>query len=113
MEQCKRTIVGKFLKIRPQIEKIRSRFSEKFPLKGSVKIGVYDNYNVVLDFTNDEDCNTVWFRRVVEIEGLQMWLQNGLRIGSQMKIFPLFRYERFYMIAISYAHMALCETNRK
>ncbi|OIT39392.1 hypothetical protein A4A49_30737 [Nicotiana attenuata] len=74
-EECRRTIVGRFIKIRPQIEKIRSRFTEKFALKGSVKIGVYDNHNVFLDFTNDEDVNTIWFRRVIEIEGRQMWLQ--------------------------------------
>lgn len=37
------TIVGKFLKPRPQIEKIRSRFKKLFPVKGSAKIGVYDN----------------------------------------------------------------------
>ncbi|XP_019232594.1 PREDICTED: uncharacterized protein LOC109213268 [Nicotiana attenuata] len=74
-EECRRTIVGRFIKIRPQIEKIRSRFAEKFTLKGSVKIGVYDNHNVFLDFTNDEDVNTIWFRRVIKIEGRQMWLQ--------------------------------------
>lgn len=73
--ECRRTIVGRFLKIRPQIEKIRSRFLERFPLKGSVKIGVYDNNNVFLDFTNDEDYSTVWYRRSVDIEGNQMWLQ--------------------------------------
>ncbi|OIT29282.1 hypothetical protein A4A49_35251 [Nicotiana attenuata] len=74
-EECKLTIVGRFLKPRPQIDKIRSKFKELISIKGSVKIEVYDNYNVFLDFTNEEDINTVWFRSVIEIEGQQMWLQ--------------------------------------
>ncbi|OIT26457.1 PREDICTED: myb-like protein I [Nicotiana attenuata] len=74
-EECRLTIVGRFLKPRPQIEKIRSTFRERFPVKGRAKIGVYDNYNVFLDFTNEDDFNSVWYRRVVEIDGLQMWLQ--------------------------------------
>lgn len=28
-----------------------------------------------MDFTTDEDFNTIWKKRVIEIEGLQMWLQ--------------------------------------
>lgn len=36
---------------------------------------MYDNFNVFLDFNNDEDYNLVWFRRVIDIEGLQMWFQ--------------------------------------
>lgn len=34
-----------------------------------------DNINVFMDFTTDEDFNTIWKKRVIEIEGLQMWLQ--------------------------------------
>ncbi|KAH0738469.1 hypothetical protein KY290_037174 [Solanum tuberosum] len=72
---CRRTIVGNFLKPRPQIDKIRSKFKELVALKGSVKIGVYDNYNVFIDCSNDEDFQNVWYRRMIEIEGLQMWMQ--------------------------------------
>lgn len=68
-------IVGRFLKSRPQIDKIRSQFSEKIALKEAVKIGVFDNYNVFLDFTNDEDFDLVRYKRMIEIEGLQMWFQ--------------------------------------
>lgn len=64
-EECKRTIVGRFLKPRPQIDRIRSRFRKQFSLKGNVKIGVYDNFNVFLDFTTDEDFKTIWYRRVI------------------------------------------------
>ncbi|OIT37532.1 hypothetical protein A4A49_08200 [Nicotiana attenuata] len=74
-EECKLTIVGRFLKPRPQIDKIRSKFKELISIKGSVKIDVFDNYNIFLDFTNEEDFSSVWFRRVIEIEGQQMWLQ--------------------------------------
>ena len=28
-----------------------------------------------LDFTNEDDFSMVWYRRVIEMEGLQMWLQ--------------------------------------
>ncbi|OIT04497.1 hypothetical protein A4A49_17550 [Nicotiana attenuata] len=71
-EECKRTIVGRFLKPRPQIDRIRSSFREQFSMKGSVKIGVYDN---IIDFTTEEDFKSIWYRRVIEIEGKQMWLQ--------------------------------------
>ncbi|KAM3285067.1 hypothetical protein P3S67_023866 [Capsicum chacoense] len=74
-EQCKLTIVGKFLRSRPQIEKIRSKFAEKISLKGTVKIGVFDFRTVFLDFTNEDDFNSVWFRRSIEIEGKVMWLE--------------------------------------
>ncbi|KAH0730979.1 hypothetical protein KY289_002167 [Solanum tuberosum] len=73
--ECRFTIVGRFVKPRPQIDKIRSKFKELVTIKGSTKIGVYDNFNVFLDFTNEEDFNTVWFKRVIEIEEQQMWLQ--------------------------------------
>ncbi|OIT06812.1 hypothetical protein A4A49_12148 [Nicotiana attenuata] len=74
-EECKLTIVGRLLKPRPQIDKIRAKYKELISIKGSVKIGVYDMYNVFLDFTNEDDFKDVWFRRVIEIEGQQMWLQ--------------------------------------
>lgn len=74
-QQCKFTIVGKFLRTRPQIEKIRSKFAEKVSIKGSVKIGVYDFRTVFIDCSNEEDFNNVWFRRSIEIEGQVMWLE--------------------------------------
>ncbi|KAM3251581.1 hypothetical protein P3L10_005651 [Capsicum annuum] len=74
-EECRLTIVGRFLKSRPQIDIIRSKFKELVTIKGLTKIEVYDNFNVFLDFTNEEDFNAVWFKRVIEIEGQQMWLQ--------------------------------------
>ncbi|KAK6789050.1 hypothetical protein RDI58_012849 [Solanum bulbocastanum] len=74
-EEYRLTIVGRFLKVRSQIDRIRSTFKELIPTRGSVKIGVYDNHNMFLDFTNDDDFNLVWFKRVIEMEGLQMWLQ--------------------------------------
>lgn len=73
-DECKFTIVGRFLMRRPQIDQIWSSFKELFAIRGSVKIGVYDNHNVFLDSTNEDDFNMVWYRRVIETEGLQMWL---------------------------------------
>ncbi|OIT05152.1 hypothetical protein A4A49_54344 [Nicotiana attenuata] len=73
--ECTLTIVGRFLKPRPLIDRIRSKFKELISMKGSAKIGIYDNFNVFLDFTNEDDFNMVLYRRVIEIEGQQMWLQ--------------------------------------
>ncbi|OIT20531.1 hypothetical protein A4A49_37519 [Nicotiana attenuata] len=75
VEECKYIIVGRFLKIRPQIDRIRSRFKKLITLKGSARIDVYDNYNVFIYLFNEEDWQTIWFKRVIEIFGRQMWLQ--------------------------------------
>lgn len=64
--------VGRFLRPRPQIDRIRSRFMESVPLKGTVRIGVYCNHNVFIDLFNEDDWKAVWFRRVIEIDGMQM-----------------------------------------
>lgn len=73
-DECKFTIPGRFWKIRPQIEKIRPAIKETIPLRGTVKIGVYDNKNVFIDVYNEEDFNTIYCRHVIEIEGQPMWL---------------------------------------
>ncbi|XP_060182449.1 uncharacterized protein LOC132612132 [Lycium barbarum] len=69
------TIVRRFLKSRPQIDTIRSKFDEKFAMKGTVKIGVFDNFNIFLTFNNEADFNGILYKRVIEIEGFQIWLQ--------------------------------------
>lgn len=53
--ECRLTIVDRLIRLRPQIDRLRSKFKELISIKGSVKIGVYDNYNVFLDFTNEDD----------------------------------------------------------
>ncbi|XP_060210726.1 uncharacterized protein LOC132637688 [Lycium barbarum] len=73
--ECRFTIVGRFLKPRPQIDRLRSSFKELITLRTTAKIGVFDTFNVFIDFYNEEDFNSVWFRRVIDIEGQQMWLQ--------------------------------------
>ncbi|XP_060210340.1 uncharacterized protein LOC132637239 [Lycium barbarum] len=88
----RRTIVGSFLSNRPQIDKIRSKFSELFSLEGMVKIGVFDNFNVFLDFTNEEDFNNTWFRRSVDINGMQTWLQKwtpNFKLEEDLPIAPV------------------------
>ncbi|XP_070050094.1 uncharacterized protein [Nicotiana tomentosiformis] len=73
-EECKYLIVGRFIRVRPQIEKIRSTFAEKIPLKGNAKIGIYDLHNIFIVLYNEEDYNTVRFRRRIEVDGKEMWL---------------------------------------
>lgn len=75
----RQTIVRMFISVHRQIDKIRSRFSELFSLKGLAKIGVYNNFDVFLDFANDDDIITIWFKRSVEINGQQMWHQKWSR----------------------------------
>ncbi|KAH0661549.1 hypothetical protein KY284_026480 [Solanum tuberosum] len=41
---CKLTIVGKFMRIRPSIEKIREDFSKNIPIKGDIKMTVAECY---------------------------------------------------------------------
>ncbi|XP_059277898.1 uncharacterized protein LOC132032129 [Lycium ferocissimum] len=67
-EECRYTIVGRF-------DRIRSQFKEMIKLKGSAQIGVFNSNNVVIKLKNEDDLKTVWFRRVMEIDGQQMWLQ--------------------------------------
>lgn len=74
-EECRLTIMGKFLRTQPQIEKIRSKFAEKITVKGNVKIEVYDFRTVFLDFTNEDDLKNVWYKCSIEIEGQLMWLE--------------------------------------
>lgn len=90
--ECRFTIVSRFLKPRLQIDRLRSKFKELISVKGSVKIGVYDIYNVFLDFTNEEDFNMVWYKRVIEIEGYQMWLQKwspDFKLDEDLPIAPV------------------------
>ncbi|KAG5631415.1 hypothetical protein H5410_003132, partial [Solanum commersonii] len=72
-EECRLTIIGRFLKVNPQIDQIMSFFKELIPIKGPIIIGMYDNHYVFLDFTNEDDFNLLWFKRVLETEGLQKW----------------------------------------
>ncbi|KAM3264148.1 hypothetical protein P3L10_001142 [Capsicum annuum] len=62
-DECKYTLVGRFIKPRLQIDHIITRFKELIPIKRSIKIRVYDNYNVFIDPVNEDDYQNVWFRR--------------------------------------------------
>ncbi|XP_060194776.1 uncharacterized protein LOC132623978 [Lycium barbarum] len=73
--ECKFTLVGQFLRARPQIDSLRSSLKELIKLKGTATIGFFDTYNVFFDFTTEEDFNTFCYRRVIDIEVQQMWLQ--------------------------------------
>ncbi|KAG5599737.1 hypothetical protein H5410_031107 [Solanum commersonii] len=73
-EICKLTIVGKFMRIRPSIEKIREDFSKNIPIKGSAKIGVYIMYHVFIDFDLEEDHINVYGQNFLNICNTQMKL---------------------------------------
>ncbi|WMV49351.1 hypothetical protein MTR67_042736 [Solanum verrucosum] len=55
--ECRFTIVGRFVKPRPQIDKIRSKFKELVTIKGSTKIGEQQMWlqKWTLDFKPEED----------------------------------------------------------
>lgn len=75
-EECKLTVMGKFLRTRPKIEVIRDVFMEKKnSLKGTVKIGAYARRTVFIDFSDEQECKNFYFRRALEINGFQMWLK--------------------------------------
>ncbi|XP_055814291.1 uncharacterized protein LOC129883704 [Solanum dulcamara] len=69
---CKLTMVGKFVIPKPKMTKIRVSFKEKIPLKGVVKIRSYDSYHVFLDFTNEEDYESVLLKEKVVVAGALM-----------------------------------------
>ncbi|KAG5571675.1 hypothetical protein H5410_061441 [Solanum commersonii] len=61
--------LSRFLKTWSQIETIQAALKESIPIKGTIKIGVYDNRNVFIDIYNEEDFKTVYFKHVTEIDG--------------------------------------------
>ncbi|XP_055812570.1 uncharacterized protein LOC129882343 isoform X1 [Solanum dulcamara] len=69
---CKLTMVGKFVIPKPKMTKIRVSFKAKIPLKGVVKIRSYDSYHVFLDFTNEEDYESVLLKEKVVVAGALM-----------------------------------------
>ncbi|KAG5631507.1 hypothetical protein H5410_003224 [Solanum commersonii] len=73
-EICKLTIIGKFMRIRPSIEKIREDFSKNIPIKGSAKIGAYNMYHVFIDFDLEEDHINVYGQNFLNICNTQMKL---------------------------------------
>lgn len=66
-DECRLILVGKFTYGRPKIEIIRSKFLEKIPLKGKVRIGAYDYRHVFIEFDTESDFNTVYFQRFIII----------------------------------------------
>ncbi|KAG5582632.1 hypothetical protein H5410_053259 [Solanum commersonii] len=61
-ESCRLTVVGKFSRIRPSIDKIRLEFNRVVDLKGGVKIGVYNMHHVFIDFELEKDHRNVYKR---------------------------------------------------
>ncbi|KAG5596621.1 hypothetical protein H5410_037853 [Solanum commersonii] len=70
----KLTLIGKFSRIRPSIEKIRDDFKKNIQLKGSVKIEAYNLHHVFLDFDLEEDHRTIYGKFFLTLCNLQMKL---------------------------------------
>ncbi|XP_060180586.1 uncharacterized protein LOC132610296 [Lycium barbarum] len=70
--ECKLRMVGKFFKPKPKMTKIRVSFRAKVPLKGVVKMKSYDDLHVFLDFTNEEDYDSVLLKEKVVVAGALM-----------------------------------------
>lgn len=70
---CRWTIIGKFHKTRPSIEKIRAEFPKIIKNKDAVKIGAKDRYHVFIDMENEEDYNIIYSKPVINFnEGNNM-----------------------------------------
>lgn len=61
------TIVGKFIKGKPNMDELRKLFFSQYQLKGTVKIAYYDYQTVYLDFTNETDMNHIYFKPFINI----------------------------------------------
>ncbi|KAG5597029.1 hypothetical protein H5410_038261 [Solanum commersonii] len=73
-DTCKLTLIGKFTKICPSIEKIRDDFKITILLKGSVKIGAYNMHHIFLDFDLEADHRNVYGRNFLTLCNMQMKL---------------------------------------
>ncbi|KAG5582020.1 hypothetical protein H5410_052647 [Solanum commersonii] len=74
VDTCKLTIIGKFSRIRPSIDKIRDDFLKVVPFKGFVKIGAYSMHHVFIDFDLKEDHRNVYEKNLLTICNIQMKL---------------------------------------
>lgn len=74
-KKCGLTIVGKFSRNHPQIDKIRDDFKKTYPLKGLIKTGAYDWRHVFIDFTEEDDFKRFYGRRPIHICGTTMRIQ--------------------------------------
>uniref|UniRef100_M1DQL1 LINE-type retrotransposon LIb DNA, complete sequence, Insertion at the S11 site n=1 Tax=Solanum tuberosum TaxID=4113 RepID=M1DQL1_SOLTU len=66
-QDCKWTIVGKFIKGKPTMEELRKLFIGQFQLLGTVKIAFYDYRCVYMDFTNEVDFKHIYFKPFIDI----------------------------------------------
>lgn len=64
-QDCKLTIIGKFLKTKPTMEEIRKLFVSQFHLKAPVKIVYFDHKYVYLDFANEVDYNHIYSKTYI------------------------------------------------
>ncbi|XP_059285094.1 uncharacterized protein LOC132038442 [Lycium ferocissimum] len=79
VEKCKLTLVGKFSRTRPQIDKLREDFKRSYPLKGTFKIGAYDWRHIFIDFTDEDDFKRFDGKNTLHLCGAHMRLQRWTR----------------------------------
>ncbi|OIS98248.1 hypothetical protein A4A49_33444 [Nicotiana attenuata] len=66
-QECKLTIIVKFLRGKPSMEEIRKIFVRKFHMTGTVKIAYFDPQYVYIDFSNEVDYNHIRFKEYIDI----------------------------------------------
>lgn len=86
-ESCKFTIVGRFLRPRPQINRIRSRFKEIVPLKELVRIGFMITIMFLLTYLMRMIVKQFGFGGSLKLMVCECDCKNGLQISSQRKTF--------------------------
>ncbi|KAH0658192.1 hypothetical protein KY289_026940 [Solanum tuberosum] len=61
-EKCTMTMMGKFYRTRPQIDRLRDEFKRTFPMRDTIKIGEYVWRHVFLDFSKEDDFKRCYSR---------------------------------------------------
>ncbi|KAK4359897.1 hypothetical protein RND71_022126 [Anisodus tanguticus] len=79
LEHKPMTVVGKFSRIRPQIDRLRDEYKRQVPIRGKVTIGAYDWIHAFMDFTDEEDFKRCCNRRSMTICGMLMRVQRWTR----------------------------------
>ncbi|XP_060200076.1 uncharacterized protein LOC132628294 [Lycium barbarum] len=59
---------------------------------GTVKIRVFDNFNIFLTFNNNEDFNVILYKRAIDLDGYQIWFQKwspDFKLEEDIPIVPV------------------------
>lgn len=79
------TIIGKFSRGRPTIDKIRADFTKVITTKGEVKIGAKDIYHVFINVENEEYFNDIFSRDSISLNNdVDMKILKCTQISNRM-----------------------------